>query len=70
MGGDVLQAGMLWEELCEAKRKIAKIECDLLIARLALRAIAYDPQIECSCGSPPYDNGNQCPKCLALSASS
>lgn len=36
--------------------------------RAALRAIAYDDELECRCGTPPYDNGVYCPKCTAYFA--
>lgn len=35
-----------------------------MIMHLALRAIAADDSMKCYCGSPPYLDGESCPKCF------
>lgn len=35
--------------------------------RLALTAIGKDEALPCRCGTDPYTDGEECPKCTALS---
>lgn len=60
------QTETLQEELCEAKRKIESLESYLMAARIALLLVANDKNLICGCGDPPYDEGDMCPKCLAM----
>lgn len=36
------------------------------VQMLALSAVAKDPNYECQCGTPPYTDGDPCPKCFCL----
>jgi len=42
-----------------------EVRMRLMLFYAALCSIAYDNDLECGCGTPPYDDGLPCPKCTA-----
>ena len=38
------------------------------VQSLAIAAVSRDPNYKCQCGTPPYTDGEMCPKCFAIYA--
>lgn len=52
-------------DLIREREEAAQIP--IALCKLALLAIAHDENYRCACGEDPYVNGEDCPKCFALS---
>lgn len=59
---------LLLQSLADRIMQVERLAGAAVALRMVLCCFARDIDLECRCGEPPYEDGEECPRCLAIDA--